>query len=218
MYGRTTVCTLSVVGCGLPYRALGRHWDRLAAGPVGSTSTLDWLLHLALETGPSAIPSVRHPITCLQPSALSPGGVEGYSYRRLPRQPRRFTISAPHPVPSHHFVATACSRLLPPNSEELSLAPSSPIQPGATRSNVRSVTLLPTACTRSRHALLAFPLFSFSLQLLSLPVLSFFVSRALFRVARASIETVQCSTQKSLSPCLSSSLGKYPAPLHTDRH
>jgi hypothetical protein len=74
MYGRTTVCTLSVVGCGLPYRALGRHWDRLAAGPVGSTSTLDWLLHLALETGPSAIPSVRHPITCLQPSALSPGG------------------------------------------------------------------------------------------------------------------------------------------------
>lgn len=142
--------------------------------------------------------------------------VEGYSYRRLPRQPRRFTISAPHPVPSHY-----CDSLQPTsspsNSSEQSLAPSIPIQPGATRSNVRSVTLLHTACLGSCDGFLAFLHLSFALQLLSLPVLSLFVSRALFRVARASIETVQCSTQTSLSPCLSSSLGKYAAFPYRDR-
>jgi len=59
--------------------------------------------------------------------------------------------------------------------------------------------LLHTACLGSCDGFLAFLHLSFALQLLSLPVLSLFVSRALFRVARASIETVQCSTQTSFT-------------------
>lgn len=194
------------------------HWDKLAVRgqfcllccrpcPNYETGWFDWLeRHIApRRSRPSTSlykPGPQLSSPCANPFLASSLAlfhlVEGYSYRRLPRQPRRFTISAPHPVPSHY-----CDSLQPTssssNSSEQSLAPSTPIQPGATRSNVRSVTLLHTACTGSRDGFLAFLHFSFTLQLLSLPVLSFFVSRALFRVARASIETVQCSTQTSLT-------------------
>lgn len=108
----------------------------------------------------------------------------------------------------HHIATALQPSFLSSNAPELSLTPSSPIQLGATILNVRSVTLLHTACTGRRDGLLAFPGLSFVFNLLSNPVLSLSVSRALFRVARASIETVQCSIQTSLSTCLSSSLGK----------
>jgi len=54
-----------------------------------------------------AIPSVRQPLSCIQLALFHL--MEGYSYRRLPRQPSCFTISAPRPVP----ITIATQRLQP---------------------------------------------------------------------------------------------------------
>jgi hypothetical protein len=125
MNGRTSICTLSIVRCGLvQYRAWGA---ASCEGPVPFAllqtvaelrDTLARLARLAGWAGGRGLIAPRRSSPCTSPYKPGPQLsrpcanlwracslalfhlVEGYSYRRLPRQPRRFTISAPHPVPS----------------------------------------------------------------------------------------------------------------------
>ncbi|KAF1944109.1 hypothetical protein EJ02DRAFT_109183 [Clathrospora elynae] len=152
------------------------HTYKLAEHPLThTTSNCFCLLPSTLPINRALCNSLCAKDTATASALSSVGGV--LIFRRLPRN-LDASLSLPRPF------RTRCDNLqrisLFSNHPAPLLAISTPIQPGTTRLNVRSVTLLHTARMGIRDAFFAVPHVLFFLQLLSFPVLSLSVSRVLF--------------------------------------